>query len=1156
MRKKTFSFILCMAIIINLFTVVPITTYAFDRTTYNSLCPITIYPCTDDADFPAYTTAECTTKSGRIYRTDRCTITKFYKNSSGDDVCKVTYPVSGGGTKTAYAKTSRFIYDKSFSPAQKTITAKTNVSAYAGADTISGWYISSGDKIYVLGRDGNGNTQVAYPVDDGYKVAWIKYYTVKYNANGGSNAPGNQYKTQNANLTLTSSKPSRTGYTFNSWNTGKSGGGTKYSSGGTYKSNSSDTLYAQWTINSYKLTVNSADTSMGTVSGGGTYNYGSSATLKATPKTGYSFVKWSDGNTSATRTVSVTAAATYTATFKANSYTVTTNSTNNSAGTASGGGTYSYGSSITIKATPASHYHFVKWSDGNTSNPRTITVGASNATYTAVFAIDTHTITVNSENTTKGTVSGGGTYNHSSKIVINAYPAEEYKFTKWSDGNTSQSREITVESDATYIAYFEYNPDTCNHNYGEWQIVQAASCISTGEKIRTCSKCNNTERVILELEAHQYNDEWVIDVEATCEEDGLKHKNCSSCGGAKISEVIPKLGHDYSIWENTQEPTCTENGIKDLFCSRCFNIDTSKSEIIEAKGHYYGDWIVEKSARCEESGLRVRMCSICSAKEEENIDEIGHQLVEYTIEPTETSSGSIIKTCTNVIDNKRCSYIESIPYYPTIYAGNLKTKNFYAKQGDIISVPVIMSDNPGICGLTLMLKYDNTVLTPVQKTFVNEETEDINYSYAYLDDKTPITSKTSEVIDNDSGTNGMITVAPTAKNTNFYDNGILFYVDFKVNETSQTGASPIIISYETITDEDFNSISPTIENGLVFVTSDDKTDVIRGDVLIDGEVDVRDNVLLSRYIVKTATLSERQLKAADVYKDSKINTKDTVRLSQLIVGMNFDETESVSLFSTTTPVFSVGKCTAEADGYVDVPITISNNSGIAGFHLNLSFDNDYIYPVSVSADDIIGEDNLTTNIQEDVDTSTLEYVSLQWSEADNLIVDGTVCTIQFKVKDTVSNGQIIPIELNNVVDDPVCVVSGTEIKDVSVELNDGSITVENQTSDEGMKYRVESLTYTLADGTETNTIPVNTQFNATVKIKPLTDELTLGTVIIAMYDSDKCFIGIQSKEIDLKMLINEEYTFTIPKYDNIATISVYIWDSLNTLKPLSNKKSF
>lgn len=68
---------------------------------------------------------------------------------------------------------------------------------------------------------------------------------------------------------------------------------------------------------SYTLTVTSSDTTKGTVSGGGTYAEGSQVTIKATPKSGYRFVKWSDDNTNATRTVTVSADATYTATFEA-----------------------------------------------------------------------------------------------------------------------------------------------------------------------------------------------------------------------------------------------------------------------------------------------------------------------------------------------------------------------------------------------------------------------------------------------------------------------------------------------------------------------------------------------------------------------------------------------------------------------------------------------------------------------------------------------------------------------------------------------------------------------------------------------------------------------------------------------------------------------
>ena len=67
----------------------------------------------------------------------------------------------------------------------------------------------------------------------------------------------------------------------------------------------------------YTLTVTSADTQMGSVSGGGQYAAGSQATVTATPNSGYQFKQWSDGNTSATRSVTVNADMTLTATFEA-----------------------------------------------------------------------------------------------------------------------------------------------------------------------------------------------------------------------------------------------------------------------------------------------------------------------------------------------------------------------------------------------------------------------------------------------------------------------------------------------------------------------------------------------------------------------------------------------------------------------------------------------------------------------------------------------------------------------------------------------------------------------------------------------------------------------------------------------------------------------
>lgn len=210
----------------------------------------------------------------------------------------------------------------------------------------------------------------------------------------------------------------------------------------------------------YTITVTSNNAAWGTVTGGGTYNEGTTVTLTATPANGYHFTQWNDGNTNATRTITVTADATYIASFEANApnqYTITVQSANPTMGTVSGGGTYNAGTNVTISATANNGYHFTQWNDGNTNATRTITVTAD-ATYIANFEADApvqYTITVQSADPTMGTVSGGGTYNAGTSVTISATANSGYHFTQWSDGNTNATRTIIVTGNATYIANFE-----------------------------------------------------------------------------------------------------------------------------------------------------------------------------------------------------------------------------------------------------------------------------------------------------------------------------------------------------------------------------------------------------------------------------------------------------------------------------------------------------------------------------------------------------------------------------------------------------------------------------------------------------------------------------------------------------------------------------
>lgn len=103
----------------------------------------------------------------------------------------------------------------------------------------------------------------------------INTYTVSYNANGGSGAPGSQTKTFGQALTLSGTKPTRPNYTFKGWSTNKSAVSAEYTAGGSYYTDSSVTLYAVWELTYWSPKINNISlarcNSDGTMNSYGTY---------------------------------------------------------------------------------------------------------------------------------------------------------------------------------------------------------------------------------------------------------------------------------------------------------------------------------------------------------------------------------------------------------------------------------------------------------------------------------------------------------------------------------------------------------------------------------------------------------------------------------------------------------------------------------------------------------------------------------------------------------------------------------------------------------------------------------------------------------------------------------------------------------------------
>ena len=108
-----------------------------------------------------------------------------------------------------------------------------------------------------------------------------------------------------------------------------------------------------------------------------------------------------------------------------------------------------------VGVTASTGYHFTSWSPGgSTNNPVTITGVTADATYTAQYAIDTHTLTYAAGTCASITGTTPQTVNYgASGSQVTAVPAGGYHFVQWDDANGNASRTDTnVIADRTYTA--------------------------------------------------------------------------------------------------------------------------------------------------------------------------------------------------------------------------------------------------------------------------------------------------------------------------------------------------------------------------------------------------------------------------------------------------------------------------------------------------------------------------------------------------------------------------------------------------------------------------------------------------------------------------------------------------------------------------------
>lgn len=117
--------------------------------------------------------------------------------------------------------------------------------------TFKGWALSAAGSVYYSAGEPCGQNKNLTL----YAVWQALTYTVTYNANGGTGAPGSQIKTYGTTLKLSTVKPTKADYNFKGWATSATATTATYAAGGDYTANSAVTLYAVWELAYTKPTI-------------------------------------------------------------------------------------------------------------------------------------------------------------------------------------------------------------------------------------------------------------------------------------------------------------------------------------------------------------------------------------------------------------------------------------------------------------------------------------------------------------------------------------------------------------------------------------------------------------------------------------------------------------------------------------------------------------------------------------------------------------------------------------------------------------------------------------------------------------------------------------------------------------------------------------
>ncbi len=167
--------------------------------------------------------------------------------------------------------------------------------------------VGSSGQVWYAKLDEENNQVVLTTTDPHYSL----YVTYAANGGEGSVSDGREYESGDTVTVQPGTALSRSGYTFDGWNTKPDGTGVSYPAGGSFQITDDVTLYAKWTADSYSVTYNKNGGTIANENSYTKYTYGTGLTLPAPTREGYTFGGWyTNSDLSGTAVTDISATAT------------------------------------------------------------------------------------------------------------------------------------------------------------------------------------------------------------------------------------------------------------------------------------------------------------------------------------------------------------------------------------------------------------------------------------------------------------------------------------------------------------------------------------------------------------------------------------------------------------------------------------------------------------------------------------------------------------------------------------------------------------------------------------------------------------------------------------------------------------------------------